>query len=173
MSAEGPLFCLSCGLNHKPLGDVHRGNWTLRANEVLRFGERIEGITKCEAGILYSLAAAGGQSVSAAVLQDRVSGINASANTVPVFVCRLRKRLGPLCPIETVPGGFGYRWSDKPDAGHQLARPDRRAAEDAKRVERWRLVTNAARRGISDADMIAIFDLSKTDLARVKSQVPQ
>lgn len=167
----GPLFCLSCGLNHAPLGDVVRGDWTLREHEALRFGERIDGITKCEAGILFTLAAAGGQSVSAGVLQDRVSGPNTSTNTVSVFIARLRKRLGPLCPIETLRGGFGYRWSDKPADGHVLARPERRAVEDAKRVERWRLATNAARRGIPDTDLTAIFELSATDLARVKSQV--
>jgi hypothetical protein len=55
-----PLFCLSCGLNHARLGDVQRGGWTLRAHETLPQGDLIQGVPKCEAGILYTLAAANG-----------------------------------------------------------------------------------------------------------------
>ena len=105
-----PHFCPSCGFNLEADKLIVRGPWRLTPVEARCAGKRVA-LTPSEAAVLYTIAAGGGRPVRASTIGERV-GLSSEdpANLAAVFVCKLRKKLGALNPIETRRGA-GYCWA--------------------------------------------------------------
>lgn len=99
-------FCPSCGCNLTPDKPVERDGWKLTPTEVYR-GEQRMALTPCEAGFLYTLAAAGQRIVPRDVVGARISCSVDPGNLANVMAFRLRKKA--VAPFETI-RGQGYRW---------------------------------------------------------------
>lgn len=106
-----PCMCPHCGYNFEADRHIEMGPWTLWPRYVL-WNNGDVGLTPAESGILYTLAKADGDWVSADAILNRISD-SENRNVIAVLVNRIRKKLGDLTPIESDPnrkGGRGYRW---------------------------------------------------------------
>ncbi|NTZ43331.1 response regulator transcription factor [Altererythrobacter sp. SALINAS58] len=104
-------FCNRCGGNLAADMPIERGAWRLDLHSVDYKGQALR-VTRAEASMLHSLAAARGTIISAAVLAERTGYEGEDPmNVVSVTLCKLRRRL-PEAPFESV-RGFGYRWAPK------------------------------------------------------------
>jgi len=105
---SGQHFCPHCGYNlHADEAVVH-GDWLLRPDFASHKGEPV-GLTRYEASILYTIAAAKGRPVAVDTIMARVSETE-NRNNISVLVHRIRRKTIGFCPFETV-WGRGYRWA--------------------------------------------------------------
>lgn len=102
-------LCPNCGHNFTRDIPIEKGRWSLAPTRASYDGEPLK-LTPGEAGVLHTIAKANGAPVKVEALQNRHSYSDAS-NTATVLVHRLRRKLGPAFPIETV-RGEGYRWRE-------------------------------------------------------------
>ncbi len=104
-------MCPACGYNLVKDEPIQLDGYTLGPHLCIAPGGVNVHLTPGEAGVLYALAKAGGGWVSTEALHNRVSDAE-DARVVPVYVFRIRKKLGKACPIEgrNTRGHGGYRW---------------------------------------------------------------
>ena len=105
-------FCPSCGFNMTRDETVERDGFTLDPRGCVSFMGKDVPLTKAEATLLHTVAAADGRVVSRATVASRFGMSDDPANVTSVLMCRIRKRLsafGAPCPVKNEIGR-GYRW---------------------------------------------------------------
>lgn len=88
-------------------GALRLDGWNLWSSVSELNGETLN-LTPAEANILHTLGQAGGNVVTIEDIGLQFSEAD-NANSVRVMIAKIRKKLGHVCPIQTV-RGFGYRW---------------------------------------------------------------
>lgn len=114
---SGPLttpsvtMCPHCGFNFEADKPIVIGDWTLWPQFTSWAAGDVH-LTASESGILYALAKASGEWVTAEAVLNRISD-SENTNLVAVWVSRIRKKLGSAAPLESARGrrGMGYRWA--------------------------------------------------------------
>jgi DNA-binding response OmpR family regulator len=101
-------FCLNCGYNISKDETVERDGWVLMPGKATHRAAHID-ISMGQADILHALADAYPATVSGDALANRSSRGRYSTNSLKSTIFLIRKKLGPLSPIETV-RGEGYCW---------------------------------------------------------------
>jgi DNA-binding response OmpR family regulator len=101
-------FCNRCGCNLAADKPIDSGDWRVAPHGIDYKGQALP-ISRAQASMLHTLAAARGTFISADVLAER-TGYDGQdpLNLVSVTLCQLRRRL-PEIPFENV-RGYGYRW---------------------------------------------------------------
>lgn len=104
-------FCNRCGCNLAADKPIDSGDWRVAPQGIDYKGQALP-ISRAQASMLHTLAAARGTFISADVLAER-TGYDGQdpLNLVSVTLCQLRRRL-PEIPFENV-RGYGYRWAPK------------------------------------------------------------
>jgi DNA-binding response OmpR family regulator len=103
--------CPHCG---GPLAEpdvLDRGIWRLEPHLTHLDSTRLK-LTGAEANVLFMLAMGNGRTLRPSDIAPHVPDDEIRRNTVTVLVARLRKKLGSVCPVETV-YGHGYRWQEQ------------------------------------------------------------
>lgn len=123
-----PHFCPHCGFNLKTDLTVKIGNWSLSADCVTYNGQTVK-MTTAQNLILHAIALSYPRVASKQAILGR-SSYSDNPNILSVQICRLRKQLGPICPIETV-RGRGFRWKVPANAENRPSLRDRNGQEAA------------------------------------------
>lgn len=104
-------MCPHCGYDFAADAPIEVGPWRVTPKTVTYRGVDVS-VSRCEAGVLFALAKAGGDFVGVDALLNRVTD-KENPNIIAVMVSRLRRKL-PAAAIETVRGAGagegGYRW---------------------------------------------------------------
>lgn len=75
-----------------------------------RDGKKLD-LSPGEASVLYTLANAAGDIVASQAIGAGYGSIDETPDSVRVLIARVRRKLGAICPIETI-RYHGYRWND-------------------------------------------------------------
>lgn len=102
-------ICPHCGYNLERDTPIERDGWFLSPSIARLHGEDF-GLSSQQSNILYTLARVGERWMHGDALGNRISdSADYARDIAAVQICRMRKRLGEITPIETR-RGRGYRW---------------------------------------------------------------
>jgi DNA-binding response OmpR family regulator len=104
-------ICPHCGVRSSQPAAVQLDGWRLTP-ELAVFRSKGLHLTGAEAALLFALGMADGNILTTTILGRQFSELEDNSGSVRVIISRLRKKLGPSCPIETI-RGLGYRWQQQ------------------------------------------------------------